>query len=117
MRKKRPTPPSALTDIAFLLLLFFLIMAITSFQTPVPLNPAQTQGQTIDLANIPTIFIAKNGEVYQEGKRITLDMLEKKSVYALLADKETAYGALHPIIEELKAKGVETLHLLVEEQE
>ncbi len=48
MRKKRPTPPSALTDIAFLLLLFFLIMAITSFQTPVPLDPAQAQAQKID---------------------------------------------------------------------
>ena len=47
MRKKRPTPPSALTDIAFLLLLFFLIMAITSFQTPVP-SILHKPGQKID---------------------------------------------------------------------
>lgn len=117
MRKKRPTPPSALTDIAFLLLLFFLIMAITSYQTPVSLDPAQAEGQVVDLTHIPTLFIAENGDIYQEGKRITLDLLEKESVYALLADKATTYGTMHPIIEELKVKGVQTLHLLVEEQQ
>lgn len=117
MRKKRPTPPSALTDIAFLLLLFFLIMAITSFQTPVPLDPAQTQAQKKDLANIPTLFIAKNGDVYYEGRQIDLDMLENNTTYALLADRATEYASIHPVIEILKEKGVEVLHLLVEEQE
>lgn len=117
MRKKRTTPPSALTDIAFLLLLFFLIMAITSVQTPIPLDPAQTQGQRVDLANIPTLFIAKNGDIYQEGALMDLQSIEGNTVYAVLADRATAYTAIHPIIERLKEQGVETLHLLVEEQE
>ncbi|MGE4526458.1 MAG: biopolymer transporter ExbD [Sphaerochaeta sp.] len=117
MRKKRPTPPSALTDIAFLLLLFFLIMAITSFQTPVPLDPAQAQAQEIDLSTIPTLYIAKTGELYQEGKPTTIESIEADTSYALLADKATEFSAIHPIIEALKSKGVATLHLLVEEQE
>ncbi len=90
-------------------------MAITSFQISVPFVPAQAEGRAIDLTHIPTLFIAKNGDMYQEGKMITLDLIVKKSAYALLADKATEYGAIHPIIEELKAKGVETLYLLVED--
>ncbi|MPM23241.1 hypothetical protein SDC9_69706 [bioreactor metagenome] len=117
MRKKRPTPPSALTDIAFLLLLFFLIMAITSFQTPVPLDPAQAKAQKIDLSIIPTLYIAKDGKIYQEGRLITIEQVEEKPSYSLLADRATGFSTIHPIIEALKNKGVETLHLLVEEQE
>ncbi|NLE14291.1 MAG: hypothetical protein GX626_00290 [Spirochaetales bacterium] len=116
MRKKRPTTPSALTDIAFLLLLFFLIMAITSFQTPVPLDPAQAQAQNIDLSTIPTLYIAKDGKLYQDGKLITIESIDTGARFALLADKATEFGSIHPIIEALQNKGVETLHLLVEEQ-
>ena len=115
MRKKRTTPPSALTDIAFLLLLFFLIMAISTVQTPVPINPAITEGQTRDLSEIPTLLVSKEGLLFFEGNQIEFSSLTIQEEYALLADQGTPYGLLHPVIEFLKEQGVQTLHALVED--
>jgi biopolymer transport protein ExbD len=115
MRKKRTTPPSALTDIAFLLLLFFLIMAITSHQSPVPLNPAQTSAQKIDLKDIATLLVSQDGQLFLDGNPVILETLPSESTYALLADKNTPFSVLFPIIEYLREQGTETLHCLVEE--
>jgi biopolymer transport protein ExbD len=115
MSKKRPTPPSTLSDIAFLLLLFFLIMAISSVQAPVPIHPAQAQGQTRDLSEVPTLLVSQDGLLYFEGNQVELTSLPFSEEYALLADRNTAYKTVHPIIEFLKSQGVKTLHTLVEQ--
>lgn len=115
MRKRRNTPTSAMTDIAFLLLLFFLILAITSVQTPVPINPAQESAKEIDLTGVPTLFIAGDGRVYQQNGVVDPDTLASRESYALLSDRATEFKDIHPVIEVLKQKGVQTIHLLVEE--
>jgi len=116
MRKKRTTPPSALTDIAFLLLLFFLIMAITSHQSPIPLTPAQTSAQKMDLKDIPTLLVSQDGQLFLDGTPINLEALPSESTYALLADRNTPFSVLFPLIEHLREQGTETLHCLVEEK-
>ncbi|WP_332446052.1 biopolymer transporter ExbD [Sphaerochaeta sp.] len=114
MRKQRPTPPSALSDIAFLLLLFFLIMAITSVQTPVPLDPAQAQAKSFDTSDLPVLLVAKDGSLYLDGNPVRLEELPNNRRYALLSDASTPYATIHPIIEALRKQGVQTLSCIVE---
>lgn len=114
MRKKRSPAPTAMTDIAFLLLLFFLILAISTHVLPIPLTPAQSAtSSTIEEAK-HLLLVKANGELYYQEKAVLLEDLPSAEEFSLLADKETPFSTLSPIIDTLKQRGVTTLHCIVE---
>jgi biopolymer transport protein ExbD len=114
-RKYRQDPNSTITDIAFLLLLFFLILAISTQQTPVPIKAASAHAEFLEHTDIPTIVVSDTGELFLDGSPTTLESIPSKVEYALLADRDTPYEILHPIITFLEKHGVETLYCLVED--
>jgi biopolymer transport protein ExbD len=112
MRKKRTAPATAMTDIAFLLLLFFLILALSTRLTPIPLTPATSE----DARANPTgkvIIVGSNGSLFFEDSLITLDRLPSETEVTLLADKDTPFNLIHPVLEALKQNGTTTIHCLV----
>nr|WP_321263077.1 biopolymer transporter ExbD [uncultured Sphaerochaeta sp.] len=115
-KKYQHGPNSTITDIAFLLLLFFLILAISTQQTPVPLEAASTNAEILEDTNIATIVVSHTGELFLDGTPTTLESIPNKIEYALLADRNTPYEIIHPIITFLKERGVGTLYCLVEDQ-
>lgn len=104
-----------MSDIAFLLLLFFLIIAITTRQTPVPIVAAQSPFSGELQENHPTLYLEKNGSLYYEGDSIALDQIPQVDELCLMADKATPFSSLAPVIKALQENGVTTIHCLVEE--
>ena len=115
MRKKRTTPPTAMTDIAFLLLLFFLILAITTHILPVPIQPAQTNTANTRETTEALLMVTRNGTLYYQGNPVTLEEIPTTETLSLLSDKDTPFKTIAPLIEALKKKGITTLHCIVEE--
>lgn len=114
MRKKRSTAPTAMTDIAFLLLLFFLILAISTHVLPIPLNPAQSETSSLTDEPENLLLVSTDGDLYYQGKAVLLEDLPTTDEFSLLADKDTPFKTIAPIIKALKEKGVTTLHCIVE---
>lgn len=115
MRKKRTTAPTAMTDIAFLLLLFFLILAISTHILPIPLNPATSDSSIATEETKHILMVGLDGSLFYEGNPILLSDLPNVEEFSLLADKDTPFKTLQPVIQALKEKGVTTLHCVVEQ--
>ena len=114
MRKKRSPAPTAMTDIAFLLLLFFLILAISTHVLPIPLTPAQSKASTTTEDTKHLLLVTPNGDLYYQNKAVLLEDLPYSEEFSLLADKDTPFKILNPVIKALQEKGVTTLHCIVE---
>ena len=114
MRKKRLPIASAMTDIAFLLLLFFLILAISTTMQPVAIDtPQARQPERREEADFE-LFVAANGTIHLNGAPIALTDLPVGEPVALLADKQTPYQDIEPILQQLQRSGTRTVHLVVE---
>jgi biopolymer transport protein ExbD len=111
MRKRRTRSPATLTDIAFLLLLFFLILAVETPNYPLP--EAQ-QPHDITHQDLPTLEV-KGTTVLLGSNPIEIKDIAYQDHYILKTSKETPYGIIHPIINHLTEMGVVTLSLLVQE--
>ena len=114
MRKKRSAAPTAMTDIAFLLLLFFLILAISTHVLPIPLTPAQSETSSTTDEPKHLLLVSSEGELFYQGKAVLLEYLPSAEEFSLLADKDTPFIMIAPIIKALQEKGITTLHCIVE---
>ncbi len=114
MRKKRSAAPTAMTDIAFLLLLFFLILAISTHVLPIPLTPAHSETSSLTEEPKHLLLVTTEGDVLFQGKAVLLEDLPSAEEISLLADKDTPFNAIAPVFKALQAKGVTTLHCIVE---
>lgn len=114
MRKKRFPGPTAMTDIAFLLLLFFLILAVTTQALPLSLNPAESSASSLQEDPAYLVIVGSDGTLFYQGQAIKLTDLPHATEFSLLSDKETPFALLSPVIEALKERGVTTLHCIVE---
>ncbi|MFA7119816.1 MAG: biopolymer transporter ExbD, partial [Sphaerochaetaceae bacterium] len=66
--KHRDIPSSAMTDVAFLLLFFFLILAVTTKTTPVKIEQAQSQDYQMLEKEYPILYLTKDGILYYQNK-------------------------------------------------
>lgn len=116
MRRKRTPPASALTDIAFLLLLFFLILAVTTRQLPADISlPHTPSAQKADESS-PTLTVSARGKVFLEQEAITIRDIPFSEAYTLIADRDTPFTDIAPVLEHLRSLNVEVLECIVEEQ-
>lgn len=114
MRKKRSPAPTAMTDIAFLLLLFFLILAISTHVLPIPLTLAESATSTTTDEPEHLLVVSSEGKLYYQEKAVLVEDIPFAEEFSLLADKNTPFKTVGPIIEALKQRGVTTLHCIVE---
>jgi biopolymer transport protein ExbD len=101
-----------MTDIAFLLLLFFLILALSTRLTPIPITAA-TSAEALQAESSAVIFLGLDGSLFYEDKQISLELLPKEKEVTLLADKDTPFGKINPVLETLRKNGTTTIHCLV----
>jgi biopolymer transport protein ExbD len=117
MRRKRHTPQAAMTDIAFILLLFFLIISITTTLLPISLKEATATETTATEQKGPVIVIGKGGDIYQDNIQITRDQLPSTAEeVSVVADRDTPFSAIAPVIKKLQQNGTKHLHCIVEEE-
>ncbi len=116
MRRKRTPPASALTDIAFLLLLFFLILAVTTRQMPADISLPHTASAQKAEESSPTLTVSAQGELFLEQQAITIRDIPFSETYKLIADRDTLFTDIAPVLEHLRSLNVEVLECIVEEQ-
>jgi len=112
--KDKKFPSSSMSDIAFLLLLFFLILAITTKTTPFPIDEAESPTYEELTERYPVLYVDKTGTISYHDKIVTIDQIPQEEELCLMADKATPYGILSPIISRLHEQGTTTIHCLVE---
>lgn len=112
MRKKRIAPATAMTDIAFLLLLFFLILALSTHLTPIPLTPA-TSKDALETQARNVLVIARDGSLFYQDNPISLDALPNEPEMTVLSDKDTPFKLINPVLKALQENGTTTIHCLV----
>ncbi len=106
-----------MTDIAFLLLLFFLIFAITSLTTPTPIDAAGTDWNTPFDEQGLLLIVNSEGRLFLQGNPIELGEIPHSEVISLLSDKDTPFSVIAPIIDQLRLLGVATIHCIVEQRQ
>ena len=93
MKRKRAVATAIFTDVAFILLLFFLVFAIASQRSPFPLDlPLASHAQDVPPAAV-RIFVDKNGTLYR--------VIESKKVEKI----QDFYTVTESVVRDLKSGG------------
>ncbi|MDB5306114.1 MAG: Biopolymer transport protein ExbD/TolR [Gemmataceae bacterium] len=130
-RKLEITPPYvSMADIAFNLVLFFLIMAKTQDNSDLEWEPAKDTGaKTIQNAKV-SITVDKHGKTYLNNSRepvgqrdladrVTQELGDKPPpdrIVLLKIHKDTLASTFQPIMEAVSQAGGEVVHVIEEER-
>lgn len=106
-------PTSAMSDIAFLLLMFFIVFAIVSGHIPPSVTPPSAIGEEALLEDLPIIYVDNEGVLFIDDHVVSLESVPYQERYGLLASKNTPFSIISPLIEHLRTKGAVTLICLV----
>lgn len=113
-------PSSSLADIAFLLLIFFMVTTVFPRDRERPINWAEAAAaQKIDekTKNILNLWIEKDGGIFINDQRFTMDEVsqviaplyaesERALVISIRGDRDTPYLLIDQLQQELVAAGV-----------
>jgi len=113
-------PSSSLADIAFLLLIFFMVTTVFPRDRERPINWAEAAAaQKIDekTKNILNLWIEKDGNIFINDQRYTMDEVsqviaplyaesERALVISIRGDRDTPYILMDQLQKELVAAGV-----------
>ncbi len=113
MRRRKPHVASAMTDIAFLLLLFFLIFSITTHRVPSDVTLAASE--TAEIADDHQLILAvdADGNVYTGDQIIAIADIAYVPVVSVYADEAVPFSALYPLLQHLQENGVPTVQCVV----
>lgn len=115
MKRKRAPLSTTMTDTAFLLLFFFLIFAVVTQMSPIPIASAQsTQSDTTGDSEI-LLVVGRDGTLYCNGNPVTVEDLPHEEVVSLHADRDTPFHVIFPIIDSLRKTGTVTVRCIVED--
>lgn len=118
-------PITNLVDVLFLLIVFFMLSTVLSFDRGigVKLPETQTAGQISNKG--VSVLVNRDGAIFVDGSRVSLDRLgevvrdKQKSSgrnVILKSDRETKYQAIADVMDRLLAVGISDLSLPVMER-
>jgi len=125
-RKKRPSTEfaaSAMSDIAFLLLIFFLVTTIFAVEQGIPLALPGQESKNVKVSrkNLLVIKAYPNGSITMDKDPVTLNqirpMVEQKLaendklVVVIETHPDSEYGTMIDILDELKLANARTVSL------
>lgn len=114
-----------LIDIVFLLLVFFIYAMLSmAVHRGVPVSLPESWSAKIDRQTMISITIKKDGTIYLNKKRISLDLLgkrlnsfpkeEKAKGVLIFGDENITYKTLFRILDEISLSGIERISLQAE---
>jgi len=117
---------TALIDIVFLLLIYFLLTSSFVEQEGIPISVPEVRTTGVYQENIPVVLIDQGGQFYLDKKPVSakelstllrafLALSSDKSV-AIKADKRVAYERVVQALDIAKENGAEILNLAVEKK-
>lgn len=130
-RRRREADPvtfdfAPMVDIVLLLVIFFMLTSqLMSQDRTVPLDLPTASSSVQDSTRIPTISVQRNGEIFLEGKKVTLQQLQAQvktavkgsgGVVALRADEQSNYGVVVSVMDAIRQVGTVKIALATEEK-
>ena len=122
-------PSTAMGDIAFLLLIFFVILARAVDDSHLQWQPAQVEEVESTGAAMASVVVDADLKLYLNGKSITADVLPGaleellegvepgKRKVLLKVDKEATADVFQPAIEAISMAGGDLVHVLNREEQ
>ena len=114
MRRRRYMVLSAMTDIAFLLLLFFLLFSLASHRLPIAIDLSPSASSTPLQEPGVVLVIDSDGVLYLDGQEATLAQVHYHQVVSIYADRHTPFEKIMPIMRRLQQLGVPIVQWVVE---
>jgi biopolymer transport protein ExbD len=131
IRKKNRRYPiiavSAMSDIAFLLLIFIMLVSIINYRKEIKIEyPLAKNQERTQVDKNFEIWVNKDGAVFYDGKNIDLITLQKMAEdkyfkipdvrFHVIADRNVKYKYVNDIIEVLKQIQANAVSLVVKEK-
>jgi biopolymer transport protein ExbD len=126
-RKRFIVPMNAMSDVAFLLLIFIMLVALINYRREVKIDypEAQTARKTSAEKNLE-IWIDKNGGVYLDGTPAALADIEKAvaDIYLrapgtrihVIADRDTAFRNINEVLSILQMLEYRVVSFVVKDE-
>lgn len=128
MRRKREIiiPVISMSDIVFLLLIFFMLTSAFLIEPGIKIRLPQTKTAEIQTQKKILITVDENRNIYLNNKKVPLENLEREIVIAtagkrnellvLRADKSVPHGLVVEILDTAKLAGMERLAIASEKK-
>ncbi len=110
---------TSLIDVLFLLLIFFMVSSTFLEQPGIKLELPQAQSATIVEQKDYTLFVDKDGDMFLNDEKLTLEKLEarlkkalpdmKDAALVLKADENVTHGVVVRVMDAAKRSGVKKL--------
>jgi biopolymer transport protein ExbD len=120
-------PVSSMADIAFLLLIFFMVSSVLEMEKEIPVNLPESRISVSETRKYFNIWINNRGELYLDGKRDNLRNLISYARYRISAnadikalisaDRELPFEYINSAMEALKDAGVYNIVLVSKKKE
>ena len=115
-------PTASLADIAFLVLIFFLVSSTIDVDKGIGLVlPAKGETKDIRQKNIASLLINADGEVLLDGELVAIPMIKtivrekiaqnEKLIISVKTDPETEYQVYIKVLDQLKQAGARRISL------
>jgi biopolymer transport protein ExbD len=109
-------PLASMADIAFLLLIFFMISSIIDIEREIPVRLPGSETIQIEKGRSFTVWITASGDYYFDGRRDTAHNLVSYARYRLAgdpgvkalvsADRDLPFESVNGVLESLREAGV-----------
>ena len=120
-------PTASMADIAFLLIVFFLVTTTLHRDKGIGMElPPVGEGKKVPRRNICNVWVNAAGEIAVEGEIIPLAELRAnvqtrlaqndRLIISLKADRETPYTAFIDVLDEIKLTGADRISIASPEQ-
>ncbi|MBN1648545.1 MAG: biopolymer transporter ExbD [Spirochaetales bacterium] len=127
-RRKPIIPINAMADIAFLLLIFIMLISLINYRREIKIEYAEAKlVETTQESDNFEIWVANDGRMFLEGRQADLRAVEgeiasqimnnPKVRIHILADKDTPYRHINGIMEILKLLQHRVVSLVIRETE
>lgn len=126
-RRSSGVPLSSMADIAFLLLIFFMLSAIVDEEKEIPLQLPETGIMESHTGGFLSIWVTEEGEIYFDNKNDTLGNLPGFAEYSLainpeikaliIADKKVEFSRINSIMEALRSAELYNITLVSRKKE
>ncbi len=124
--RKMEVPIASLADIAFLLLIFFLVTTTIDVDTGIGLTLPDGKETPIPAKNIANLLINQEGEILLDDETIQINELNRLArqrltdnpnlIFLVKTDKKTKYSIFIQVLDELKIANASRISIVEPEE-